>query len=206
MTRIIILAAGEGTRLRPLTNKKPKCLVEIFGKTILQTQIDILKKNNIENIHIATGYQKNKINELGYLTHFNENFNTTNMVVSLFKSIEHINNISDEDLIISYGDIIYESIILEKLLSSSHDMSIIIDLDWKSLWELRFDDPLTDAETLILNNDSSIKEIGKKTTTYKDINGQYIGLIKIKKNFIKEIINFYKSKTKISPKKKFDKL
>ena len=41
--KIIILAAGEGKRLRPLTNEKPKCMVELFGKSILETQIDIFK-------------------------------------------------------------------------------------------------------------------------------------------------------------------
>ena len=40
----IILAAGEGKRLRPLTNDKPKCLVELFGKTLLEWQLSIFKK------------------------------------------------------------------------------------------------------------------------------------------------------------------
>ena len=39
----IILAAGEGKRLRPLTNDRPKCLIEFFGKTLLDRQISILR-------------------------------------------------------------------------------------------------------------------------------------------------------------------
>ena len=56
MTRALILAAGQGTRLRPLTNDKPKCLVPLLGKSLLERQVDTLKKSGVTNIHIATGY------------------------------------------------------------------------------------------------------------------------------------------------------
>ena len=46
----IILAAGQGTRLKPLTNDKPKCLVPLFGKSILEWQLDLLNSFKIKNI------------------------------------------------------------------------------------------------------------------------------------------------------------
>ena len=52
----IILAAGEGKRLRPLTNDKPKCLVELFGKTLLEWQLSVFKKCGINDICVVTGY------------------------------------------------------------------------------------------------------------------------------------------------------
>ena len=58
---VIILAAGEGTRLRPLTNDKPKGLVELFGKSILERQIDLFTSCGITDISIVTGFNAEMI-------------------------------------------------------------------------------------------------------------------------------------------------
>jgi len=49
----IILAAGQGNRLKPLTNDKPKCLVKLFGKSLLNWQLDIFQKLKINDISIV---------------------------------------------------------------------------------------------------------------------------------------------------------
>ena len=58
----IILAAGQGNRLKPLTNNQPKCLVELFGKSIIEHQIDIFHKCGINEIVIVRGYLSEMIN------------------------------------------------------------------------------------------------------------------------------------------------
>ncbi|WP_232220425.1 NTP transferase domain-containing protein [Legionella tunisiensis] len=80
----MILAAGQGTRLRPLTNNMPKCLVQLCGKSLLQRQIDTLKICGIDSIQIVTGYCSENIEALGYPTSKNGEYETTNMVYSLF--------------------------------------------------------------------------------------------------------------------------
>ena len=59
---VIILAAGEGKRLHPLTLTKPKCMVELFGKTILERQISVFRKCGINDICIVTGHKSELIN------------------------------------------------------------------------------------------------------------------------------------------------
>ena len=54
---------------------------------------------------------------------------------------------------------------------------------------MRFENPLSDAETLIINIDKSIKEIGKKTDNYKNIEGQYIGLFKLSSSMLCKIFS-----------------
>ena len=54
MTNVIILAAGFGSRLLPLTKDKPKSLIEFDGKTLLERNIEIFKKHGINNITIVT--------------------------------------------------------------------------------------------------------------------------------------------------------
>ena len=96
----------------------------------------------------------------------------------------------DDDLIISYADIVYKNEVLKKLLNSQDDFSVVVDRDWKKLWSLRMENPLDDAETLKLKN-GNIIEIGKKAHIYEDIEGQYIGLIKISKKILNKVIKFY---------------
>ena len=81
--KAIILAAGQGTRLRPLTDDIPKCMVEVNGKPILNRQLDTLQSAGIENIIVVTGYEENKINDPRITKVFNEEYASTNMLYSL---------------------------------------------------------------------------------------------------------------------------
>ena len=191
MTKVLILAAGQGTRLRPITNDKPKCLVPLIGKSLLKRQTDVLESAGLTNIHIATGYRADQIEKLGYATSFNPLFDKTNMVESLFSALNFIEG--EEDLIIAYGDIVYQKNNLEKLLASNDEISLMIDKEWKSFWSLRLENPLDDAETLKLNEEGFVTELGKKTDSYDDVQGQYTGLIKIRGDKIRDFINFYNS-------------
>ena len=193
MTKVLILAAGQGSRLRPLTNDLPKCLVPFMGKSLLERQISTLNKAGLKDIHIATGYKSEKIQELGYTTSFNPNYDKTNMVESLFSAIAFIEEAKhkDEDLIIAYGDIFYQLSNLNALLACNDDLALMIDKDWEKLWRLRFENPLDDAESLKLDAEGFVLELGKKAKSVTEIQGQYTGLIKVASDKIQDLINFY---------------
>ena len=190
--KMIILAAGQGTRLRPLTDDKPKCMVEYKGKAIIDYILETANICNIKDIAIVNGYKKDvlesylKNQKVTFFT--NENFDKTNMVSTLFCAKEYM----DEDLVISYADIIYKEEILQKLIESENDFSVIVDKYWKELWAQRMENPLDDVETLKIK-DGKIVELGKKPNSYDDIDGQYIGLIKISKNILPKIIKYYEN-------------
>ncbi|WP_375748238.1 NTP transferase domain-containing protein [Vibrio sp. HN007] len=192
MTKALILAAGQGTRLKPYTDDKPKCLVTLMGRTLLDRQVTTLQSQQIKDIHIVTGYRADQIESLGFDTSYNAQFKTTNMVESLFSAIEFLKD-CNEDLIISYGDIIYNPSNLERLLGCNDEVAIMIDKDWYSLWSIRMDNPLEDAETLKLDSKGYIKELGKKPLSYDEIQGQYTGLIKIRADKLADFIGFYTS-------------
>ena len=188
----IILAAGKGERLSPHTLTKPKCMVELFGKTLLKNQLSVFRKCGIENICVVTGYKSEYIQykNIDYVK--NDNFMKTNMVESLFSAIDKFT----ESTIVSYGDIIFEEKILNKLLKSSHDFSIVVDKQWEKYWKIRFNNPLDDVESLKIDDDQNIISIGKKVKNLNDIQGQYIGLMKFQGNAISKIKSFYaKSKS-----------
>jgi len=188
-TRVLILAAGQGTRLRPLTNNKPKCLVPLAGKSLLERQVKTLMDCGIDNIHIATGFCANQIKDLGFKTSLNPRFAETNMVETLFSAQKFIEE--NGDLIIAYGDIVYDNENLKALLKSNDEINLMIDSKWRDLWSLRLDNPLEDAETLMMDNRGYITELGKKPENYDRIQGQYTGLIKIRADKLEDFINFY---------------
>jgi len=190
MTKALILAAGQGTRLRPITNDRPKCLVPLMGVTLLERQVKTLESKNIDNVHIVTGYRADQIEVLGFETSYNDRFKKTNMVESLFSALEFIKSCK-EDLIIGYGDIVYSDYNLSKLLACDDEIALMIDRNWKDLWSLRLENPLEDAETLLLDEYGYVTSLGKKPNNYDEIQGQYTGLIKIRADKLQDLITFY---------------
>jgi len=206
--KIIILAAGQGTRLRPYTNNKPKCMVELNGKPLLHYQLEVMQQLDISksDIAIAAGYLKDKIEAQGIEIFPNPRFAETNMVETLFCVEEYM--LDGEDLIIAYGDIIYEAGVLEKLLNTNGDIVVVADLEWQKLWSLRMENPLDDAETFKLNDQGFIKELGKKPQSLNDVEGQFIGLIKVDSKKVRAFKTFYHNldKSKMYDGKNFDNM
>jgi L-glutamine-phosphate cytidylyltransferase len=194
--KAIILAAGQGTRLKPITNTIPKCLTPLFGKTIIERQLEVFKKLNICDISIVVGYKKNKI--LYNNIHYYENklYSSTNMVETLFCAREKLTN----DVIVSYGDIVFEEKILKKLIDSTDDISVVIDNNWKNYWQKRFKNPLEDVESLTLDKNNFILDMGQKVSSLNVIQGQYIGLMKFQNNATSIIKNFYDNSKELSLK------
>lgn len=109
--RAIIMAAGVGSRMRPITLDTPKALVMVNGKRMIDTIIDTLHENGIDDIYIVTGYLKEKFLELNSKYQnitFIENpyYKSCNNISSLYVAREYIENsiILDADQIIRSKD------------------------------------------------------------------------------------------------------
>lgn len=201
----IILAAGKGSRLYPYTINKPKCLVNYKKKSILSHQLAVFKKKKIiKKIYVVTGYMSSQIKNFKIIKKKNHRFHKTNMVYSLFLLSKLFNG--KEDIIISYGDIIFKEKIITNLIKEHNELSTVVDLDWLKYWKKRFSDPLSDAETLKFDKNYFIYEIGNKTKNYKNIHAQYVGLIKIKKEITKKIFEIWKNLKIKQHKSKIDNM
>ena len=187
--QVVILAAGQGTRLRPITNDKPKCMVPFINKTLINHQLDILNRLNIHNVMIIAGYKSSTIEAKEYPIYLNPKFASTNMVYTLFCAETMID--TSKDILILYGDCIYEERVIRALLEERSDATISIDLNWKKYWGMRIENPLEDAETLKVDNNGNIIELGKKPISYDDIQGQYMGAIKFSKSRWLEVAKIY---------------
>jgi choline kinase len=172
--KAIILAAGEGTRLRPYTLDRPKCLVEVDGVSLLDRQLAVLSSEGIAPVILIGGYRAGMLERPGVEMRVNARYAETNMVWTLFSAEEDL----ADGVLLCYGDIVYSRDVLRQLLASTADVAVTIDLDWESYWRARNENPLDDAETLKLATDGQILEIGQKPKSLAEIEGQYMGLMK----------------------------
>jgi choline kinase len=189
--RAVILAAGEGTRLRPYTLDRPKCLVPLAGRPLLEWQLDALHAAGIDDITVVTGYRADQIRALGCATVHNADFAVTNMVASLMCADALLDG--SDDVVVCYGDLVYEPRIVRALRECAAPVAITVDRSWRRLWSLRMDDPLADAETMRIGDDGHVIDLGHKPASYADIEGQYMGLIGIRRAIAPELVAVYRS-------------
>lgn len=198
--KAIILAAGRGSRLCNLTQDKPKCMVELKNKPLLHWQIEALNGAGINDIYIVSGYLKDKIvaNNIKLLE--NTRWYETNMVMSLLIAKVLL---FEDTCIISYADIVYPTETIQILAQhKDDDLVITYNTQWFDLWKERFENPLSDAESFKIDNNGYLLEIGKKTNSLDDIQGQYMGLLKFTPKGSQIIIDYVNS----LPKEKQDRL
>ena len=195
MVKVLFLCAGLGSRLRPHTDTVPKAMVGLLGKPMLCRQLSVVNEYiNSENIGIVAGYKAECFTGLSDNIFYNEDYDKTNMVHSLFKA----ESFMDDDLIICYGDIVYDDRVFKSILESDKDFSVVIDTKFEKLWNVRSDEPLSDTESLILDDNGAVLELGKKVKSMDEPDGQYIGLIKISKQYMADFINHFNTLKKQS--------
>tara|TARA_B100000768_G_scaffold177368_1_gene191455 strand:- start:3728 stop:4513 length:786 start_codon:yes stop_codon:yes gene_type:complete len=191
--KAIILAAGKGTRLQKYTFEKPKGMLKFGGKSLIDHQIAVLRHVGIIDITIVVGYKKEHINISGIKTYTNPDFSDTNMVESLFCALPELSN----DVLVLYGDIIYEPRLIQNIILSNANISVAVDTDWKKYWIQRYDTVLYDLETLQINEKGLISELGNETTEIDKIDARYIGIVKFSNVGIEILKQCYERNKKI---------
>lgn len=205
-THLLLLAAGEGQRLRPLTADRPKCLVGFRGKPILDYILRAAEISGISRamIHVVSGYQHEVLEAFlqgqGPVTvHHNGKFSVANMLSSLDTGLQAIPDATD--VVVSYTDIIYRPEVLKELLNCDRELCLIADRDWKQLWECRMEDPLKDAETFLTRPAGNLDDIGRRPRRSEDIEAQYVGLLRFRGAgliVVRELLGFLREKVQES--------
>jgi len=171
----LFIAAGEGSRMEKLTENTPKPLIKINGKSILERQIEMLKKNDIDEIIIITGpfVDKYKFQNVSYIN--DQKFKEHDQLGSLATAMDHIH----DDILIIFADILFEESILEQISNNKSDIAIAIDMDWEK-YEDRNENPISDADKVSIV-DQNIKRIFKRKNDEdeKFPIGEFIGLMKL---------------------------
>jgi L-glutamine-phosphate cytidylyltransferase len=168
--KAVILAAGQGTRIRSVHGEHPKCLIEVDGNTILDHQLEALSMAGINDVAIVVGYEKEQIilhlNARFLMNnqriHFIENpaFAITNNIYSLWLALDWLRG---DSFIVLNADVVFDPGILESALRPYAPISMIIDPLWRD-----------ETMKVIIEGDRVI-QMSKKISR-EDFTGTYIGL------------------------------
>ena len=168
--KAVILAAGITSRLRPLTNDRPKCLLEIGGKCLLQRSFDGLIQNGITEFVVVTGYLheqieaflNNRYQEVSITYIYNEQYASTNNIYSLWLARPEV---EEKEMLLLDSDILFDSQIVARLLASEHQDILALN-----------NHPLGEEEMKIVpDGEGKVKEISK-TCAISDAAGESIGI------------------------------
>jgi len=173
--KAIILAAGRGSRMGGATADQPKCLTLLQGRPLLDWQLDALRGADIEDIALVRGYMGEKLVREGLRTFENPRWAETNMVMSLACASAWL---SSDACLVSYSDIVYPAATARLLAAAQGDIAITYYKDWRHLWEARFKDPLSDAESFRLDAAGRLQDIGARPRNLDEVQGQYMGLLR----------------------------
>lgn len=181
--KAIILAAGQGTRLKKYTENLPKGMLPFMGKTVIERQIEIYRDLGIKDIVIVRGFAADTIKYEGIKYYTNIDYANTNMVESFMTAKKEF----DDDIIVSYSDILFEKQMVKKMIQTDEDYAIAVDINWRSYWKKRYGRVDFDTESLSLDEHDNIKELGLESPELESIDARYIGLLKFSKKGLKHI-------------------
>ena len=133
--KALILAAGLGTRLAPLTNDRPKSLVPVNGKPILLKQIENLYENGIDDITIISGYKADYLENMVKILYPNitivesVDYATTNNMYSAYLGIKHMYPDGKiKPFLMMNADVFFDSSVIAALIKDTRDNLIVVDI------------------------------------------------------------------------------
>ncbi|MEA1072989.1 phosphocholine cytidylyltransferase family protein [Sphingomonas sp. LY160] len=170
--KAIILSAGQGSRLGPLTHDRPKCLIEFNGRSLLDRQLDTLAANGIEEVVVVTGFRDDQIEAVlarrtglpRVRTVFNPFYKVADNLGSLFVAREEL----DGDVIVWNGDTLVSDELMARVVANRDQDGICVTIDRKD----RYDD---DDMKVIAGESGRLRAIGKRIST--GVNAESIGLL-----------------------------
>jgi L-glutamine-phosphate cytidylyltransferase len=171
--RAIILAAGQGTRIRLVHGQHPKCLIEVDEKTILDHQLGALSMAGINEVAIVIGYEQEQImshvksSALAYKQNIrfieNRAFATTNNIYSLWLALDWLHWLRRDSFMVLNADVIFDPEILVPATRPTAPISMIVDPSWRD-----------ETMKVIVEGDRVIKM--SKKISKEEFSGTYIGI------------------------------
>ncbi len=178
--KAILIAAGMGQRLGPYTQDRPKCLVEIAGRSMVKRALDALRGVGVQKFIVVHGYLGDRLiealqGEPGVSFVENADFRRNNILLSLM----YAEAAMDGGFFCSYSDIVFRPEVVKALAESPHDLSLVVDPYWAQAYDGRSDHPIPEAElcaTGHAGDPDRVERVGKKAVAPADACGEFIGL------------------------------
>jgi L-glutamine-phosphate cytidylyltransferase len=173
----VIIAAGRGSRLRSETDDIPKTLVEVMGRPMLEWVLEAFESAGLarKDVVFVCGYRADVIKarypDFTYVT--NHDWQNNNILLSLLMAREYLGG----GFVSTYGDIVYEGAVVQKLVKSSADFALGCDTAWRRRYVGRSEHPETDAEKLRAEG-TRVVELSRSIPS-EQADGEFIGVMKL---------------------------
>ncbi len=172
MTTAIVVGAGRGRRLMPLTEDVPKCYAEVGGRRIIDWVVEALGGAGLGKIVFVGGYQIDRIRADYPCFSFRHNADwpNNNIAASLF----HAEDAMADGFVCSYADILYRSSIVARLLESRADVAVAVDTGWRTRYAGRSQHPEDDAEKVLVEGERVVRIA--RSIPSAEAHGEFIGV------------------------------
>ena len=181
----IVIAAGRGTRMLPYISDRPKCMLPVRGRPLLAYALERLRAAGCGEIVIVTGHLADLIEAPGCTLVHNGGFKGNNILHSLM----HARASFDDELLVTYSDILVEPFVYQELANADGDIVVSIDVDWRKYYVGRSDHPVTEAENAVVRASGTahgvLESIGKhviQPSASDKIFGEFTGLWKMSRD------------------------
>ena len=179
--KVIVIAAGRGKRLGEHTEERPKCLVEVGGRSILDWQLRALRAVGVDDVVMIRGYRAAELSAGAEALHpgarfvDNAEWERNNILLSLAQAAHEL----DGPVYLTYSDIIFTPAVTRALADAPGDACLVIDRAFRDIYVGRTEHPLEEGEVSDLRPDGTVHRVGKKSLPADDAFGEFIGLLKL---------------------------
>lgn len=171
--KAIILAAGVGKRLWPVTQHHPKCLIEIGGRTLLARYLDALAGVGIKEAVLVVGYKQEMIRAAAGsglsgvgVRYLESDQYQRGSITSLWRAREEL----DGDALIMDADVLFHRLILKRLVDSPHATALLMDESVRQ----------TGEECMVVAQGGRVIALTKKMPSRYDLAGEGVGFLKVR--------------------------
>jgi L-glutamine-phosphate cytidylyltransferase len=179
--RCILIAAGRGKRLGPHTEDIPKCMVDVAGRPILGWVWRALAAVGVDELIVIRGYKGDVLERFvtGLVPRAtfvdNHEWESNNVLLSLACARPFL----DRATYLTYSDIVFTPAVARAAAQSSAEIGLVIDREFRAIYEGRTEHPLDEGEVADLMPDGTVARVGKRALPPADAIGEFIGLSRL---------------------------
>ena len=170
---LVVLAAGQDLKLRPLNEDRPTAMVPFLGRPLLEWATSAASASGISDVIVIGGYRYEVLASQTARLFKNPDYLTSGDVGTLMVADQFF----IDGFVVAFGGIAFRPEVLKALMATPAEIAVVVDVDWKPYWERRFGEDLGDAKSLRMTPDGTIRSIGQTVNRIEDVQGQPIGLI-----------------------------
>lgn len=199
----VVLAAGSAKAVGPVGEGKPKAMLDLKGKTILERQVATLNSLNVKDIAVVRGFEAGKINLPNLRYYENPEFETTGEALSLLKAAAELTHKGGEGRsLVLYGDLLFDRAIVEKLMTADADVAVLVDRTFnESKAQLVAERPKLDLVQLAsapnagpraLSSEElpAVKRIGQQLSP-TDAHAEFVGIVMLTDKGARKLLEVY---------------